>query len=81
MDYGANDGYNTDVKIKMVLNGMGFSGNELQRTVSGFSGGEKQDSLSQDSSLKEPTCLYSTTYKPSRLSKTIMWLEGFFSKL
>jgi ATP-binding cassette subfamily F protein 3 len=41
----ANDGYNTDVKIRMVLNGMGFSGEELERTVSGFSGGEKNSSL------------------------------------
>ena len=37
----ANDGYNTDVKIRMVLNGMGFGNEELERTVSGFSGGEK----------------------------------------
>ena len=37
----ANDGYNTDVKIRMILNGMGFTENELKRTVSGFSGGEK----------------------------------------
>ena len=37
----ANDGYNTDVKIHMVLRGMGFNEEHFSRVISGFSGGEK----------------------------------------
>ena len=37
----ANDGYNTEVKIRTILSGMGFSEEELKRRVSGFSGGDK----------------------------------------
>ncbi|HCR73739.1 MAG TPA: hypothetical protein DIW26_04965 [Ruminococcus sp.] len=36
-----NDGYNTDVKIKTILNGMGFSEKQFDRKISSFSGGEK----------------------------------------
>ena len=36
-----NDGYTTDVRIRTVLYGMGFSERDLDRQVSGFSGGEK----------------------------------------
>ena len=37
----ARDGYRIDVKIKQVLNGMGFENIPLDRIVSSFSGGEK----------------------------------------
>ena len=39
--YESNDGYTIDVKIKTILNGMGFSENDYNRIISGFSGGEK----------------------------------------
>ena len=37
----SNDGYQIDVKIKMVLNGMGFGAETYERKISSFSGGEK----------------------------------------
>ena len=53
----ANDGYNTDVKIRMVLNGMGFGNEELERTVSGFSGGEKTRLAIARLLLEEPNSI------------------------
>lgn len=73
----ANDGYNTDVKIRTILNGMGFTGDELNRKVSGFSGGEKTRLCISRLLLEEPNLLILDEPTNHLDFKTIMWLEDY----
>lgn len=75
----ANDGYNTDVKIRIVLGGMGFSEKDLNRTVSEFSGGEKTRLRICRLLLEQPNLLILDEPTNHLDFKTVMWLEDYLS--
>ena len=65
----ARDGYRIDVKIKQVLNGMGFGSTPTDRVISTLSGGEKTRLALAKLILDEPT---------NHLDfETLMWLEDY----
>lgn len=75
--YEANDGYTSEVKIKTVLNGMGFSESDYNREISGFSGGEKTRLAIAKLLLEEPNLLILDEPTNHLDFKTILWLEDY----
>ncbi|OLA71951.1 MAG: ABC transporter [Ruminococcus sp. 37_24] len=75
--YESNDGYTIDVKIKTILNGMGFSENDYNRIISGFSGGEKTRLAIAKLLLEEPNLLILDEPTNHLDFKTVLWLEEY----
>ena len=73
----ANDGYDIDVKIRTVLFGMGFSEMELDRKISGFSGGEKTRLALCRLLLEAPNLLILDEPTNHLDFETIAWLEDY----
>lgn len=73
----ARDGYRIDVKIKQVLNGMGFENIPLDRIVSSFSGGEKTRLALAKLLLEEPDLLILDEPTNHLDFETLMWLEDY----
>ena len=75
----ANDGYNIDVKIKTVLNGMGFGEELFDRIVSSFSGGEKTRLAIAKLLLEQPNLLILDEPTNHLDFNTVLWLEDYLN--
>ncbi|MDE7300673.1 MAG: ATP-binding cassette domain-containing protein, partial [Clostridia bacterium] len=74
----SRDGYNTDVKIKTVLGGMGFDG-FYDRVIDTMSGGEKTRLKLARLLLEEPDLLVLDEPTNHLDIKTLYWLENYLS--
>ena len=72
-----NDGYLIDVKINMILNGMGFSGIDRTRKVSSLSGGERTRMALCKLLLENPDLLILDEPTNHLDLDTTMWLESY----
>lgn len=74
----AKDGYNTETKIKTVLNGMGFAG-MYDQVINTMSGGEKTRLAICSLLLTEPELLILDEPTNHLDFSTLQWLEGYLS--
>ena len=75
----SRDGYNIDVKIKTILNGMGFSDKELDTPINILSGGEKTRLAIARLLLEEPELLVLDEPTNHLDFKTLSWLEEYLA--
>lgn len=73
----ARDGYRIDVKIKQVLNGMGFGSTPTDRVISTLSRGEKTRLALAKLLLEEPNLLILDEPTNHLDFETLMWLEDY----
>lgn len=73
----AKDGYHIDLKIKTILNGMGFEDKSYDLAINSLSGGEKTRLALAKLLLEEPDLLVLDEPTNHLDFKTLMWLEDY----
>ena len=77
--FDSRDGYSIDVKIKTVLNGMGFSDKDSETLIKTLSGGEKTRLAIAKLLLEEPELLILDEPTNHLDFKTLSWLEEYLA--
>ena len=75
--FDSKDGYQIDVKIKTILNGMGFQDKDLDTAIHTLSGGEKTRLAIACLLLEEPNLLILDEPTNHLDFKTLTWLEDY----
>ena len=77
--FDSRDGYNIPIKIKTILNGMGFGDKDMDTPISTLSGGEKTRLAMARLLLKEPELLILDEPTNHLDFKTLKWLEDYLA--